>query len=90
MRLEQWEEAEEALQHASRLDPNSPLVWGHMALLLLSQGEDRCDFVPINSARGETNYRASTGKNNLGIVQLISMLGTTASCKELVGGFAPR
>eukprot|EP00903_Cladosiphon_okamuranus_P015485 g14296.t1 len=36
-----WQEAEDALQHASRLDCNSPLVWGHLALLLLSIGEDR-------------------------------------------------
>ncbi|CAN0104052.1 unnamed protein product, partial [Laminaria digitata] len=41
LRLEQWQEAEDALQHASRLDCNSPLVWGHLALLLLSMGEDR-------------------------------------------------
>lgn len=41
MRLEQWQEAEDALQHASRLDCNSSLVWGHLALLLLSVGEDR-------------------------------------------------
>lgn len=42
LRLEQWQEAEDALQHASRLDCNSSLVWGHLALLLLSMGEDRC------------------------------------------------
>ncbi|CAM9749848.1 unnamed protein product, partial [Hapterophycus canaliculatus] len=42
LRLEQWQEAEDALQYASRLDCNSPLVWGHLALLLLSLGEDRC------------------------------------------------
>lgn len=41
LRLEQWEEAEDALQHASRLNCNSSLVWGHLALLLLSLGEDR-------------------------------------------------
>ncbi|CAB1111613.1 unnamed protein product [Ectocarpus sp. CCAP 1310/34] len=41
LRLEQWQEAEDALQHASRLDCNSPLVWGHLALLLLSMGEGR-------------------------------------------------
>lgn len=41
LRLEQWQEAEDALQHASRLDCNSPLVWGHLALLLLSMGEER-------------------------------------------------
>ncbi|CAM9278013.1 unnamed protein product [Scytosiphon promiscuus] len=41
LRLEQWQEAEDALQYASRLDCNSPLVWGHLALLLLSLGEDR-------------------------------------------------
>eukprot|EP00752_Nemacystus_decipiens_P018595 g16673.t1 len=41
LRLELWQEAEDALQHASRLDCNSPLVWGHLALLLLSTGEDR-------------------------------------------------
>ncbi|CAM9120966.1 unnamed protein product [Ectocarpus sp. 4 AP-2014] len=41
LRLEQWQEAEDAMQHASRLDCNSPLVWGHLALLLLSMGEGR-------------------------------------------------
>ncbi|CAN0445644.1 unnamed protein product, partial [Ectocarpus sp. 8 AP-2014] len=41
MRLEQWQEAEDAIQHASRLDCNSSLVWGHLALLLLSMGEGR-------------------------------------------------
>lgn len=41
LRLEQWEEAEDALHHASRLDCNSPSVWGNIALLLLSLGEDR-------------------------------------------------
>ncbi|CAN0225260.1 unnamed protein product [Ectocarpus sp. 6 AP-2014] len=41
MRLEQWQEAEDAMQHASRLDCNSSLVWGHLALLLLSMGEGR-------------------------------------------------
>ena len=49
LRLEQWKEAEDALQHASRLDCNSPLVWGHLALLLLSMGEDRCEVhvIPV-------------------------------------------
>lgn len=52
LRLEQWEEAEDALQHASRLDCNSPLVWGHLALLLLSMGEDRCEehVIPVQQA----------------------------------------
>ncbi|CAM9230645.1 unnamed protein product [Discosporangium mesarthrocarpum] len=43
LRLEQWEEAEDALQQASRLDCNNPLIWGHLALLLLSLGEDRLE-----------------------------------------------
>lgn len=29
------------MQHASRLDCNSSLVWGHLSLLLLSMGEGR-------------------------------------------------
>ncbi|KAG5176026.1 hypothetical protein JKP88DRAFT_351274 [Tribonema minus] len=41
MELEQWEEAEAALQQANRLDNADPAVWGTLALLLLAQGDAR-------------------------------------------------